>query len=120
MTKTLTEQWRDGKLPNGDYYIKVRGNLTGKEFFVYDNCINGKWAYTLDGNVIAVISPVPSYEEYNELATKCNQLQKRLEIATKVLNYYTLEDAYVSCYGNPVNPNPMVARKALKEMEGVK
>lgn len=29
-------------------------------------------------------------------------------------------NAYVSCYGNAVNPNPMVARKALKEMEGVK
>ena len=89
----------------------VRGNLTGKEFFVYDNCINGKWAYTLDGNVIAVISPVPSYEEYNELATKCNQLQKRLEIATKVLEDLELADDLRIC---------MKAQEALKEMEGVK
>ena len=109
MTKTLTEQWRDGKLPNGDYYIKVRGNLTGKEFFVYDNCINGKWAYTLDGNVIAVISPVPNYDEYNELATKCNQLQKRLEIATRALKKY---ESAAGCGRE--------AFLALKEMEGVK
>ena len=55
-----------------------------------------------------------------ELIKVINQLENKLEIATRALEYYTLEDAYVSCYGNPVNPNPMVARKALKEMEGVK
>lgn len=66
MTKTLIEQWREGKLPNGDYYIKVRGNLSKKDFFTYDNCINGKWAYTLDGNVIDILAPVPSYDSlYN-------------------------------------------------------
>ena len=104
MTKSLTEQWRDGKLPNGDYYIKVRGNLTKKEFFTYDNCINGKWAYTLDGNVIDVIAPVPSYDEYQKL-------QKKLEIATKALKDIRDWDEY-DCMG--------LAKKALKEIEGVK
>lgn len=113
-------KWREGKLPNGDYYIKVRGNLSKKDFFTYDNCINGKWAFTDDGNIIDIIASVPSYDEYNKLVSKTEQLEKQLEIATKALEYYTLEDAFVSCYGNPVNPNPMVARKALKEMEGVK
>lgn len=45
------------------------------------------------------------------------KLQKKLDIATKALKFYTLEDAYVSCFGNPVNPNPTVARKALKEID---
>lgn len=62
------------------------------------------------------------YEQYqlNELVNENMKLKKKLEIATRALEYYMLEDAYMSCYGNPVNPNPMVARKALKEMEGVK
>lgn len=45
------------------------------------------------------------------------KLQEQLRIATEALKYYTMEDSYVSCFGNPVNPNPMVARKALKEIE---
>lgn len=45
------------------------------------------------------------------------KLQEQLRIAKKALKFYTLEDAYVSCFGNPVNPNPMVARQALKEIE---
>lgn len=137
MTKTLTEKWQKGTLPNGDYYLKVCGNLTGKEFFVYDNCINGKWKYTLDRNVIDVIAPVPSYEEYKNLQEENNKLadlitdinnkwlktikerkhlEKRLEIATKALidirnNSVRDWDEY-SCRECSV--------KALKEMEGVK
>lgn len=62
------------------------------------------------------------YEQFqlNELENENMKLRRKLEIATKALEYYTLEDSYVSCYNNQVNPNPMVARKALKEMEGVK
>lgn len=134
MTKTLTDKWRDGKLPNGDYYIKVRGNLTKKEFFTYDNCINGKWAYTLDGNVIAVISPVPSYEEYKQLVSKTEQLEKKLDIATKALELYADDGNWCNClsWNGFMEDNEVVedgqfgeygyepARKALKEMEGVK
>ena len=65
-------------------------------------------------------TPVPSYDEYNELATKCNQLQKRLEIATRALKKYK-EDYFITEYGGrSTNPCPDIARKALKEMEGVK
>ena len=117
MTKTLTEQWRAGNLKNSFYYLKFPDTETAEIYNLYDM---EKFRYVQDSEKIEVLDEVPSYEEYNELATKCNQLQKRLEIATKALEYYTLEDAYVSCYGNPVNPNPMVARKALKEMEGVR
>lgn len=117
MTKTLTEQWHAGNLKNSFYYLKFPDTETTEIYNIYDM---EKFRYVQDSEKIVVLDEVPSYDEYNELDTKCNQLQKRLEIATKALDYYTLEDAYVSCYGNPVNPNPMVARKALKEMEGVK
>ena len=126
MKKTLIEQWRDGKLPNGDYYIKVRGRLTGNDFFVYDNCINGKLAYTSDGNIIDIIEKVPSYEEWqselasnNELLNVQKRLEKRLEIATKALKIYSKDDYYSEGGGRSVNPYPHIARKALKEMEKV-
>lgn len=142
MTKTLTEQWRDGTLPSGEYYIKLDdGSFATDKYF-------GKSGGFAEEIPVEVLAPVPSYSECQALENNCeiisafwkgakekiSQLEKRLEvsekahyrtleqlrIATKALEYYTLEDAYVSCYGNPVNPNPMVARKALKEMEGVK
>ena len=134
MTKTLTEQWRDGTLPDGEYYVKDWGGKI--DWFVAQNKIlwrdNNNPIYTSER--IEVLAPVPDYSEYQALKDNCEfthtvlkgahqkitQLENKLEIATKALDYYTLEDAYVSCYGNPVNPNPMVARKALKEMEGVK
>jgi len=57
MTKTYTEQWREGTLPEGFYYV------------------NGKWinyyskddGHFDDGGVEEVLAPVPSYEEYKRL-----------------------------------------------------
>lgn len=112
MTKTLIEQWQKGKLPNGDYYIKVCGNLTGKEFFVYDNYINGKWKYTLDRNVIDIIAPVPSCKEYIKLISKIEQLEKKLDITTKALKDIINDgDDYW---------DKDKAQKALTKMKGVK
>lgn len=71
MTKTLTEQWREGKLPNGNYYTICSGwNMETFPCIVYceRNCF--------DANVIEVLSPVPSYEEYKRL-----QEQKQKVIA---------------------------------------
>ena len=128
MTKTLTEQWRNGTLPENWYYIHLESKWGNIDYITINYCDeDGVFEEYPDEDIKEVLAPVPSYDEYNELATKCSQLEedvkilkKKLEIATKALEYYTLEDAYVSCCGNPVNSNPMVARKALKEMEGVK
>ena len=62
MTKTLTEQWREGKLPNGNYYTICSG--WGMETFP---CIVYCERNCFDANVIEVLAPVPSYEEYREL-----------------------------------------------------
>jgi len=130
MTKSPTEQWRDGNLPNGDYYIKVRGNLSKKDFFTYDNCINGKWAFTDDGNIIDIIASVPSYDEYKELVRKADKLEEQLEIAKEALEYYADETDWMgTTLNNSVgyyekafleDNGYEVAQKALKEMEGVK
>ena len=57
MKKTLTEQWKDGELEDGYYYV------------------NGKWinyyskddGYFDDGGIEEVLAPVPSYEEYEDI-----------------------------------------------------
>lgn len=143
MTKTLTDKWREGTLKDDEYYIK---HVDGRVLTDWFNGHEFRGLYKID--IEEVLAPVPSYEEYRLLKKEIDSLKEQmhsmlftddvvqerydkaemkihilehqLEIATKVLEYYTLEDAYVSCYNNPVNPNPMVARKALKEMEGVK
>lgn len=145
MTKTLTEQWREGTLPAGYYYIIANTKARNKIiFYLPENTntdgavIKGEVVNGEDGGwVLEVLGSVPDYmdckgliydsialdearKRIDELVSKTEQLEKKLEIATKALKYYTLEDAFMSCYGNPVNPNPMVARNALKEMDGVK
>lgn len=70
-------------------------------------------------NTLDVCQTGYDYEQHqlNELENENMKLKKKLELAVEALKFYTLEDSYVSCFGNPVNPNPMVARKALKELE---
>lgn len=132
MTKSLTEKWKNGELPDGHYYVQ------------YDKCSPFiKDAYgmielkrCIDSEKIEVLAPVPSYDEYNKLRKlplKCFQLeednsalmvinkdmckeikrlQKQLEIATKALKEINKNYRFTVAQD--------VVYKALKEMEGVK
>lgn len=107
MTKTLTEQWRDGTLPEGCYYVRF---FTTKQPYI-EICGSeylGNLAEFNGTDRAEVLAPVPSYDEYQKL-------QKRLEIATKALKDITLAV-------NMPNRVYMFSRlqQALKEMEGVK
>lgn len=54
----LTEQWKNGKLPVGWYYIKI-ADIVFIDFF------EGKvWKNKKDEYIDEVLAPVPSYEEY--------------------------------------------------------
>ena len=79
MTKTLTEQWREGTLQDGYYYITSKKwgmlidryrdqiNDCGHKWRGFDNC---------QGVVEEVLAPVPSYNEIKRL-----QEQKKKVIA---------------------------------------
>lgn len=69
---TLTEQWDKGKLPEGDYYIKRRnGN------FLYDNIdTSGVWRNSIDEDILEILAPVPSFEEWRELKEASDGLSK--------------------------------------------
>lgn len=82
-----------------------------------------KWFYTENGikdaswNIVfksEVLGPVPSYDEYKQLVSKTEQLEKKLKIATKALK----DVAYL--YIHTDKDLSTVANNALKEMEGVK
>lgn len=57
------------------------------------------------------------WREYLELVTKCHRLEKQLDVATKALELYSKDDFYTKGGGRYENPNPMIARQALKEID---
>ena len=71
MTKTLTEQWREGTLPDGYYYTKGAFD---------DDIYISHLDYEIEEDkrlpVEEVLAPVPSYEEYKELVSKTDKLEK--------------------------------------------
>lgn len=132
MSKTLTEQWREGTLENGFYYVmsgwstSIEIRYLGEGFF--------------EGN-IEVLAPVPTYDEYRELLDlnvyekdrkkvmrledKVKRLQKQLCIATKALKEYAditnWDDGVFMCvYDGTSFADEESAEEALKEIEGVK
>ena len=122
MTKTLTEQWREGTLTGGFYYIQLKDERWPLIDHTDYNLLSHKieWKDFDWRAVEEVIDEVPSYEEYKQLVSnsdessrKALQLEKKLEIATKALKDVSLslwdEMECRSC-----------AKEALKEMEGVK
>lgn len=66
MSKTLTEQWREGKLPQGYYYIVA--NTEQKHnvvFYLPERNTEDESRLDLkDGYVLEVLAPVPNYNEF--------------------------------------------------------
>ena len=113
MTKTLTEQWREGTLLSGEYYIKLDdGSFTTDKYF-------GKSGGFAEEIPVEVLSAVPSYDKYKQLVSKTEQLEKKLSIATKALE--EIPDL-AGNNENGINDYGIVccAQDALKDMEGVK
>ena len=91
--KSLTEQWREGTLPCGAYYVN-RLNEILVYLVTYEDNKNTHEIYE-------VLAPVPSYSEYQALKDNCEtvhncykgankkikQLQKQLDEANKLLKY---------------------------------
>jgi hypothetical protein len=55
MTKTLTEQWNNGELPSGYYYL-----TNGKETYIHE-CF--KSIHKIVPSRFTILAPVPSYRE---------------------------------------------------------
>lgn len=116
MSKELTEKWRNGKLEQKYYYVKHFWN--GQKPFVEIELKNFllDLVKVKDSDKIEVLAAVPTYDEHMELVSnsaesvqKMHILQKKLDIATKALQYYA-EGTLGSS----------VAEQALKEIDLVR
>lgn len=115
MTKTLTEQWRDG-----EWIVCNAGKC---DYYYTDvKCYNGSHKEVIKEESVflsdydpdyEILGKVPSYDEYK-------RLQKRIEIATKALKEYARGDSDAGNGCLYEMPAPSLAQQALKEMEGVK
>lgn len=118
MTKTLTEQWKSGKLPEDCYYILTKnGHIKKERTCFYSHTDEQCFCFTSNNDIEEVIAPVPSYEEYCNLVFQVNKpknplsdvmmcydterekevvepLQKKLAIATKALKDYANSDEW--------------------------
>ena len=82
MTKTLTEQWREGTLNGGYYYLKMKdGNIfiDHTEYIFWAHEI--RWETKDSSYVKEVLAPVPSYDEIK-------RLQEQLKEAREVVKFY--------------------------------
>ena len=116
MTKTLTEQWRNGTLAQKYYYVKYFGN--GQKPFVEIELKNFllDLVKVKDRDNVEVLAAVPSYDEFVQqrdfvkdhlkVLIENMNLKRKLEIATKALEEY----AEIRTIGQE-------AREALKEID---
>ena len=128
MTKTLTEQWYNGTLEESMYYVKLPEN----DVQIANIYQLKQLALVKDSDKIEVLAAVPTYEQYigliddskelDKAYDKINLLQKRLAIATKALKRYEDKQNWDirGVAFMKYNKGFTIARKALKEMEGVK
>ena len=81
MTEIFTEQWKSGTLREGWYYIL----FTNEKLIGIDGCTDSVFWHT-DNKILKVLAPVPSYDQFSQLAkkveeltTKCSQLEKKVK-----------------------------------------
>jgi predicted transcriptional regulator len=106
MTKTLTEQWKDGKLTFGKMYwccdkeknIAKLVNINRK-FFEWDI------ATDVTKDVKEVLAPVPNYEEFQ-------LLQEQLDIVTEQRNDIHIDNQVLQKQLNEAN---RIIKKLYKE-----
>ena len=70
----LTQDWKDGKLPAGWYYIKI-ADIVFIDFF------EGKvWQNKKDEYIDEVLAPVPSYDEWQSSEKYNKHLEEKIKI----------------------------------------
>lgn len=77
MTKTLTEQWKDGELETGHYYIQWSYDCDPRPSYMIDffdkEYNDGEFMLQRHKYIDEVLAPVPSYDEYCNLVFQANK-----------------------------------------------
>ena len=107
----LTEKWKKGELPDGDYYIKRRNGST-----LYDNIDSrGVWRNSIDEDIIKVLAQVPSYDGYMTLIRAFNNVvdeNTKLKERNDSLNN---RDIKLCRIANGIRDENFALKKLLKE-----
>lgn len=92
MTKSLTEQWKDGELHFGFYYVK----FPNEEPQIYSSEYLKSFTVVKDAEKIKVLAPVPTYEDFlihrdycrdhQKLLVENMNLKEQLEYAIKIID----------------------------------
>lgn len=82
MSKELTEQWRNGTLEIGWYFIRIKDGRCVKDYFKKD------FEVFFDAYIEEVLAKVPTYEEWVKEGTwytekSHNELLKKIEALEK-------------------------------------
>jgi hypothetical protein len=115
MSKELTEQWKNGELPDGYYYIDY--DTQKRIFEIEDGCatyqgLPAETYFLNDVCLIKVLAPVPSYDKVKELKednrflksgieTRDKQielLQEQLKEANEIISYVSRTSNYGPIY----------------------
>ena len=68
MTKTLTEQWREGTLPEDCYYILTKnGHIRKDRTCFYSHTDEQCFCFTSNKDIQEVLAPVPSYDKWKQM-----------------------------------------------------
>ena len=87
VSKTLTEQWKKGELPEGWYYVKDIHNeeRLDRYFKETDN-----FEYLEDWEVDEVLDEVPSYEQWQAKLEENKQTKELLRKAKGIITAYRI------------------------------
>ena len=115
MTKSLTEQWHDGKLKRGCYFIKLYGEteLVACYNDICDTFHTDIGTYTT--SVKEVLAPVPSYDKVKEMSQKIERLELDNEALEMALNEGKEINAELVSKTEQLEKQLEIATKALKE-----
>lgn len=83
----LTEQWKKGELPSGWYYKEL-----WKGYNVIDKFIGNQFLRYDDSDIVEVIAPVPSFEEWQAKNEENKNLYKMLDVLNRQLDSLLKED----------------------------
>ena len=108
MTKTLTEQWREGTLESGWYYTK---HDDGKIYIWL--CFKDDCSYIENPEVKKILAPVPSYTELTLMAGNYRLAKKALRDCYNEMKYWAKMNHRCSKIFNHI-------KAALSEIEEVK
>ena len=83
MSKELTEQWKNGTLPENWYYVHLKSNWGGIDCIIINYCNeDGVFEEYPDEDIKEVLAPVPTYGKFLEYYTgnihwkkECKRLQ---------------------------------------------